>query len=323
MSFVHLRNHTVYSLLEGMGQPKDYIDLAKKFDQPAIAITDSGNLFASYIFWKECMAQKIKPILGIEFFVSESDNMEAQDSNKQLRITVLAKNQIGWLNMMRLSTLSYKKGRYYKPRIDTKHLFQYADGLIVLSAGLNGIFGSLFKIGNEMGALSLLKKFREVFKDDFYLEVSPFSFYEQVEMNKFYLNISKVDGFQIVATNNCRYPLAQSGQFFEYLLLIKDKITINDGRHKEIPSEYYFKTRHEMFDSFKDQGFNDILINSWLDRTIAIAEKIENLEFKIDFKLPKFSSNHIEVVVPSGGLASGFTGVDDDEEEFDFFAKER
>jgi DNA polymerase III alpha subunit len=126
-----------------------------------------------------------------------------------------------------------------------------------------------------------------------------------------------MDGFQLVATNNCRYPRQEQGQYYEYLLLMQNGVKASDARRREIPEDYFFKTRLEMFDSFREQSFDPILINSWLDRTVTIADKIEPLEFKIDFKLPKFNTDSVDIVVPSGGIITGFTteGEEDDDDD--------
>jgi len=321
MSFVHLHVHDNHSMLEGMGTPADYVRLAKDFGHPALAMTNTGNLFNAHTFWKECKSAGIKPILGVEFYMSETDNMKSKDSKNQHRVVALAKNQAGWKNLMQLSTLAFMEGRYYKPRLDTAHLLERHEGLVILSGGLDGQIGARWKRGDETGALAMARRYREVFGDDFYLEVIPVDSYSQTELNQFLFSISSIDGFPIVVTNDVRFPTPDKAEFYEFLPQIQE-----GGRRigsEPPPTKRYYRSRDEMREALLAQGFGEAVSDAWLDRTLKIAESIEPISFADDFKLPVFQDSDADVQVPQASAIGIGTdeeiAEDEDDEEGSLF----
>ena len=318
---VHLHVHDSHSMLGGLGKVKDYVGAAVAMGHKALALTNTGNLFASHKFQEACRKAKIKAIHGIEFYMSESDDMHRQDSSRQYRLLVLAKNQIGWENLMKLSTLSYYEGNYYVPRIDNSALFSRSEGLIVISGGLDSAMASLWRKGEESAALELARKYRDVFGEDFYLETLPYEMFTQSDFNRFLAGLSKLDGFKIVATNGIRFPSYDLSEYYYYLMLMAVKGSVNNSsRVKEFSKRMYYVSRKNMFDWFVKQEFDEAIVNGWLDRTLEIALKVNPLEFKADFKLPKFEVSDVDVLVPPGSFYEQEEGVDEETDslELDF-----
>jgi len=309
MSFVHLHVHDNHSMLEGMGEVSEYVNLAKAHGHPALAMTNCGNLFNAHMFWKECKAAGIKPLLGIEFYMAESDNMKSKDSKNQHRVVALAKNQAGWNSLIQLSTLAYMEGRYYKPRIDTATLFKFHEGLIILSGNLEGQIGMRWRKGDESGALNLARQYKSVFGSDFYLEVIPVDSYQQTELNQFLFSISSIDGFQIVVANDVRFPTPNKAEFYEFLPLID-----SGGRRgisEPLPTKRYYRSRDDMRESLLAQGFPEAITDAWLDKTVEIANSIEPIMFSDTFKLPVFEESDADIEVPKGS-ALGIGGTDEE-----------
>jgi DNA polymerase-3 subunit alpha len=293
-----------------MGKPSEYVELAVREQHPALAITNTGSLFSVYEFTNECKAAKIKPILGQEFYLAENDNRITDKSRKQRRLVVLAKNQDGWKNLMKLSTVGYLEGRYVVPRIDTSCLEDFREGLIVLSGGMKGVLGTYWQNGEEKTAQMIARKYREIFGDDFYLEVLPQPRMEQADFNKFLFNLAKLDGYKIVAANDCRYPFAEQAPFYDYLIMIKNHMKKTDMQNRKESFESYFKTEQEMLKGLIDQGFDALTVQAWLDTTMEIVDKTEEVVFEKSFKLPAFNEEVVEVeeTVTVG------TGLKNDEE---------
>lgn len=290
--FVHLHVHTIYSFGEALGSPKDYVKVAKQNKQKAIAKTDNGNVCGLYQFYEACVDEKIKPILGQEFYVAANDNLEIKDSSnsRYRKLVVLAKNQIGLKNLCYLSSIAFTKGMYYKPRIDSNVLSKHKDGLIVLSAGIDGVVGSYWTQGEEKKALQIARKYKAIFGEDFYLEALPILFQQQIDYNNFLIELRKIDNYKIVAANCVYYPNQSQAKYYPFLLMVKNNVKEVEfnSRDKQLPDSLYLMSRMEMFDAFEAQGFEDKRINTWLDNTLEVASKIEDLKFEKSFKLPSF-----------------------------------
>ena len=308
MSFIHLHLHDRYSPLEGIGKPSEYAELAKQENHSALAVTNTGSLFSVYEFYNACKDNGIKPIIGQEFYVAENDNRFTDKSRKQRRLVVLAKNQQGWKNLMKLSTISYLTGRFVVPRIDSQCLAENSEGLIVLSGGLKGILGTYWQNGEEKMAQTVARKYRDIMGDDFYLEALPQPHMEQGDFNQFLYDLANLDGFKVVAANDCRYPRAEQSVFYDYLIMIKNRKRKSDMENRKESYESYFKTEAEMLQGFVNQGFDPILAQAWLDMTLEISGKIEEIIFEKSFKRPAFKEEQIEIeetVTVGSGLEEG------------------
>ena len=172
-NFVHLHVHTEYSLLDGLPKISDLVSMVKDLKMPAVAITDHGVLYGAVEFYKECLKQEIKPIIGIEGYTVNHDHKikDGKAYKENNHLILLAKNLAGYKNLLKISTISHLEGFYYRPRIDKNVLKNYTEGLICLTACPKGELGQLLIQGNEEKARDLVKWYLDLFKDDFYLEI--------------------------------------------------------------------------------------------------------------------------------------------------------
>lgn len=211
--FINLHVHSNLSILDSLPHPKDLVTRAKEMNQSAIAITEHGNLFSSIKMYKECEAQGIKYIHGCEVYISPTSRFEKDKDNKYNHMTILAKNEQGRLNLNKLVTKGYLEGFYSKPRIDFDLLKEHKDGLIVLSGCMLGIVQQTLaggKIGDKddieiteksiQETKKVIKHYREVFKDDYYLEIQSHRDIKQQKLNRVIVNIAKEMGIEFVAT---------------------------------------------------------------------------------------------------------------------------
>lgn len=321
MSLVHLHVHDRYSPLEGMGKPSDYVEAAKEQGHPALAITNSGNLFSVYPFYTSCKEHGIKPILGQEFYVAENDDRLTDKSRTQRRIVVLAQNQEGWKNLVKLSTIGYLEGRFVVPRIDSHCLAERAAGLIVLSGGLKGILGTYWQNGEEKTAQVVARQYREIFGDNFYLEVLPQPITEQADFNRFIFDLAQMDGFKTVAANDCRYPRAEQAPLYDYLTMIKNRMKKSDMQNRRESFENYFKTEDEMLVGFINQGFDARIVQLWLDTTLEVANKIDEITFEKSFKLPAFREGEVDVEETVTVTAGAVADEEDDDFQFELMGE--
>ena len=184
-NFIHLHLHTEYSLLDGVGKIDEYLNRAKELGMESIAITDHGNMFGAVEFYKKCIKQGIKPIIGIETYLSLNSIYSEKEKRerKNYHLVLLAKNEIGYKNLIKLSSIAYTEGFYYRPRIDKDILKKYSEGLICLSACMNGEISSLILNGNLEKEVDLaIQSYVDIFgKEDFYLEIQSNGVFGQEE----------------------------------------------------------------------------------------------------------------------------------------------
>ena len=186
MSFVHLHVHTEYSLLDGQIRIKELVEKVKKLSMNAVAITDHGNMFGVIELYKECKKQNIKPILGCEVYVAPRSRFEKQGKidSEPNHLVLLAMNNIGYKNLIKLCSIGYTEGFYYKPRIDMEVLKKYNEGLICLSACLAGKLARQIVMSNLTGAKETIEEFIDIFgKDRYFLEIQDNKLREQLLVN--------------------------------------------------------------------------------------------------------------------------------------------
>ena len=289
MDFCHLHNHTEYSLLDGLCDIKGLVSYAKELGQTAIAITDHGTLFGIIDFYKECKAQGIKPIIGCEFYVCLKDMADRSHTNSSYNhLILLAKNEIGLKNLYKLSTLSYKDGFYYKPRIDKKLLSCHTEGLICLSACIMGEIPQNLLIGNYDGAKNAALSYIEMFgRDDFYIELHNHGLRDEKAVLSRLIELANQLGVQCVATNDVHYTEKRDASVQDVLMCVQMQKQIADtDRIKFETNEFYLKSYDEMLEAFDGN-------HKFLKTSIEIAEKCDvNIEFN-KFSFPKYE-------VPSG-----------------------
>ncbi|MCS7245219.1 MAG: DNA polymerase III subunit alpha [candidate division WOR-3 bacterium] len=306
--FVHLHVHSEYSLLDGVASIKDLVTTCKEYGMSAIALTDHGNLFGIIDFYEKALEVGIKPILGMEAYVSPVPIDKKPDSKSSYyHITLIAKNDQGLKNLYKLSTISYLEGFYSKPRIDKNLLEKYSDGIIVLSGCLKGEIPQYILKNDYDSARKAVEWFRDVFKDDFYLELQDVGIKENIQVNKELLELAKKYEIKVVATNDVHYIKKEDSKIQEILLAIHTKSKLSDPKRFKIETnEIYLKRPEEMYELFK--GYEKALLN-----TLEISEKC-NYSIKLDpnnLKLPKVNKNLNLQELAYEGLEKKLGKVDD------------
>jgi len=285
-SFVHLHLHTQYSLLDGALRLKDLFKQCKEFGMPAVASTDHGNMFGAIDFYTQAKNAGIKPLIGSEIYFTpgsrfdrksarRSRTLSSQDEEESKlqihHLVLIAKNKTGYQNLCKLLSKAYLEGFYYKPRADVELLKKYSEGLVATTACLKGeVAYNLFTGGDERAHDAILK-YREIFGDDFYLEIQENGLEEQVEVNKKLIHYAKDLSLPLVATNDVHYLTRDDAAAQEVLLCIQTGKTFNDEKRMKLSSnEFYFKSAQEMRKAFS-------YYEEACDNTLRIADKC-NLE---------------------------------------------
>ncbi|MFH1958420.1 MAG: DNA polymerase III subunit alpha [bacterium] len=290
--FVHLHVHTEYSLLDGIarivdntGAPGDLIKTAQANSMKALAITDHGNMFGVPEFYLTCREAKIKPVLGCEFYVSQGDSADIKSpvARKNFHLTILAKNDIGFGNLTRLASFAYTKGFYYRPRIDITALSGYREGLIVLSGCLQGKIPGCLLAGDFDGALAYAKKMKDLFGEDFYIELMDAGLAGQKKIIPSLVEIARRLDLKTVATNDVHYSKKEDAGIQDAAMTIGTRMTLADPKRLHFGTqEFYLKSAEEMAEIFSE-------IPQALLTTCEIAEKCSvTLEFN-QLRLPAFT----------------------------------
>ncbi len=250
--FIHLHNHTDYSLLDGACRIDALVAQAKRFGMPAVAITDHGNMFGAIEFYKKAMEAGLKPIIGSEVYVAPKSRKEKTSpsglNEASYHLTLLAKDYQGYKNLMRLSTIGYLEGFYYKPRIDKECLAQFGEGLIGLSGCAKGEIPRLLISGNYEKAKKVAREYLEIFgAENFYLELQDHGIEEEKKALKGLLKLSEELGIPYVATNDCHYLVKEHYQAHDLLLCIQTGKKVQDeDRLRFSTDQIYFKSPEEM-----------------------------------------------------------------------------
>ena len=264
--FVHLHVHTEYSLLDGAARIKKLVELAKKYDMPAVAMTDHGNMYGAIHFFNACKKADIKPIFGTEFYVAEDLTVKTGKS-KLSHLIILAKDEQGYKNLCLLNSIAFRDGYYYKPRIDYPTLKEHSAGLVCLSACLAGDIPKLILQEQYDKAEELILWFKSVFGDDFYLEMQHNGIAEQEIVNNHLREYSKKLGVKLVATNDVHYLFKEDAEMQDVLMCVAMQKFVDDPDRLKFPTdELYFKTYDQMLEGFP----ND---EEALQNTLEIADK--------------------------------------------------
>jgi DNA polymerase-3 subunit alpha len=291
-NFIHLHNHTQYSILQATSSIDKIIDKAKEYNMSSIAITDLGNMFGVFKFNKIARKNNIKPILGCEFFISEERKkikFTRDNPDKRSNQILLAKNKDGYKNLTSLSSLSFTEGLYGQfPRIDKKLIYKNRKNLIALSGNLNGIIPQLILNQGIDKAEDELKWWLDCFKDDFYLEINRHGLDEEQHLNEVLLDFSRKYNVKTIAANDVFYLNKNDNTAHDILLCIKQgefvSTPIGKGRGKRFGyknQEYYFKSQDEMKLLFSD-------IPETIYNIQEIIDKIENYDLESEVILPKY-----------------------------------
>ena len=282
--FVHLHVHTQYSLLDGAARIKDLVARAKELEMSALAITDHGAMYGVVDFYKECRKEGIKPILGMEAYVAPHSMEDREGMREYAHLILLAKNDKGYHNLMKLSSLAFTKGFYYKPRIDYDLLEQYSDGLICLSACIAGSIPTLLLNDRYDEARALAERLKRVFKDDFYIELQNHGIEEQLIVLPRLAELAKELDIKTVATNDIHYVKKEDAEAQDILLCIQtNRFVDEENRMKMSVDEFYLKSENEM----RKMLFN---YPEAIANTKEIADKC-NVEIEFHRRLqPKFKT---------------------------------
>ena len=264
--FVHLHLHTEYSLLDGLARINKLVDIIKERGARAVAITDHGNMHGAIKFFEACITKGIKPILGQEFYITHDMRSRSNKADTG-HLILLAKNNEGYQNLLKLSSFAYIDGMYYKPRIDYKLLKEHSKGLICLSACIAGHIPQYILKRQYDEADKLALWFKDLFGDDFYLEIQNHGLEEEREVLVKLTEMSKRLGIKLVATNDVHYLNKEDSELQDVLMCVQMGKTIDDpDRMKFSTDEFYLKTYEEMQEALP--GYEEAL-----DRTVEIADK--------------------------------------------------
>ncbi len=286
--FVHLHNHSEYSLLDGMlrvsekHKPSRFLRGLAESGVKAMAITDHGNMYGSLDFYECANAAGLKPIVGCEVYITEGNHTE-KDKSRTGHLTLLAKNHQGYLNLMKLNSHAWVDGFYYHPRIDKELLAKYSDGLIALSGCLKGFLAQDVLHKSFEQACALAQQYEDIMgKGNYYIELMDHGIREEQEALPILKEVAKKLGIKTVATNDCHYEKKEDWQAHDVNLCISTGKTLADpNRLKMTTHELYFKSAEEMYDLFAHTPES-------LTNTLEVAEKCNLVFPKHGFILPNF-----------------------------------
>ncbi|MGB4781868.1 DNA polymerase III subunit alpha [Candidatus Methylomirabilis sp.] len=287
--FVHLHVHSQYSLLDGACSLEKLVAKAKEYRMPALAVTDHGNLFGAIDFYTIAMKEGVKPIIGCEVYIAPGSRFERsnQDSGYEgaSHITLLAKDQVGYKNLIKLVSAGYLEGFYYKPRIDRELFAQHCQGLIALSGCLNSEAAKALLDGDEARARETVGWYMEALgRENYFLEVQDHGMAEQRKVAEGIVRLAKAYELPIVGTNDLHYPSKEDARAHEVLLCIQTGKTIQDkDRWRFSTDQFYFKSAAEMKQLFVE-------LPEAVRNTIVVAERC-NLQIQFgELRLPKYQA---------------------------------
>ncbi len=272
--FTHLHLHTEYSLLDGLTRIHPLMERVKELGQEAVAMTDHGALYGAIDFYRAARAQDIKPIIGVEAYVAPGSRLTRDTGDKQpFHLTLLAKNNTGYRNLLKLVTSSHLEGYYYRPRIDRELMAQHSEGIIALSGCPSGELHRLILDGRIDEAKATASWYRDVF-DGYYLEIQDHDLPEFDQAKKVIIDMSREMGIPLVATNDSHYLNKDDHDIHDVLLCIGTNATVQEEKRMRLSDpSYYVRSEAEMRDGFRD--FPEAIDNTW-----KIAEQCDlTLEF--------------------------------------------
>ena len=318
MKYVPLHIHTEYSLLDGAIRIPDFYKYAAENDMPAIAITDHGVMYGcadmfiaknemlSHMLSEEEQEMKkkieaVKPILGCEFYICDGDVLEDRSKKTMYHLVLLAKNQNGYHNLCKLDSIATTKGYYYKPRINHEILEKYKDDLICLSACIQGEVARNILDGNKEEAIKKAKYYKELFGEDYYIELQDHGLKEQKESNPILMEIAEELNIKTVITNDSHYLKAQDAAWHDTLLCEQTKSSkSNPDRFKFSVNEFYVKTVEELRQAFS--WMDEDYFNTCISNTVEIADKV-------DFQMDKLEFGKTKEYLPKYPCPDGYNEV--------------
>ncbi len=255
-NFVHLHNHTEYSFLDGAIRIPDLVKKAVEWNMPALAITDHGGLFGAIEFYDACMKEGIRPVLGFEAYIApvSRKSRKAGEEGKSSHLILLAKNDAGWKNLMRLSTIGYLEGFYYKPRIDMEVLREYSEGIIATTGCIAGAVPKAILEGNRDKAKKIAEELQKIFGEkNFYFEIQRHGIDEEIIAFEEMIQLSREMGIPVIVSNDAHYLKKEDARAHEVLLCMQTQDLLSNPKHfKFSTDEMYLKSPKEMEELFKD-----------------------------------------------------------------------
>ncbi len=292
-SFVHLHGHSHYSLLDGGATVKSLIKRTKELGMLAIALTDHGNMFGAIEWYNEAKYAEIKGIIGTEFYVAPGSRFDKEAhgiSEASYHLPAVVKNQAGWQNMLKLASLAYTEGFYYRPRVDKETLAKYHEGIVVMNGHLGTEIACLLEKGDMAGAIQVAGQYKEIFgEENFYVELQNHGMDLQVRMLPQLVEVARKSGCRLVATNDHHYLMKEDYDAHDALCCISMGKTIMDESRLKYSRELYLKSPAEMRAIFKD-------LPEACDNTLRIAEMVD---LKLEFN-NKYAPSYVPPKLPDG-----------------------
>ncbi|MBI4158014.1 MAG: DNA polymerase III subunit alpha [Candidatus Yanofskybacteria bacterium] len=287
MSFIHLHTHSHYSLLDGLSKVKDMVKLAKEHGMSAVALTDHGVMYGAIDFYTTCKKNGIKPIIGVEAYVANRSHLQKEShiDDKRYHLTLLAKNNIGYQNLIKLTTAAHLEGYYYKPRVDKELLKEHSEGLIALSGCPAGELGRAIKSGNMEKAETVIKEYQSIFgSENYYLEIMnhpDIEFFQ--DWKGALIEFSRKLNIPLVATQDSHYLHPDDAFAHKTLVAISTNSDIADTKIFSGNGQYHFLSTEEALEWFKD-----------IPEAIANTEKVAE-RCNVELELGKFIFPNFEL----------------------------
>ncbi len=280
MSFVHLHNHSHYSILTGLARPSQYVEIAKEQGAPAVALTDNGVIYGAIEFYKKAKEAGIKAIIGVDAYIAPLGLENKTVENRYSSLVLLAKNNEGYQNLLSICTIAALEGFYYKPRADDAILEKFAGGLIALSGGLFGAIPKAILENNEDKAEEIILKYQKIFgKENFYLELQHHPEIANWSIvNSKLMQLAEKTGAELVATNDCHYARPEDAEAHDVLICVQNQKTVKDEHRIRFLGNYSMRSPEDMAEAF-----------SFCPQAVANTLKIAD-QINVDIK---FGVNHL------------------------------
>lgn len=288
--FVHLHVHSEYSLLDGAVRLEALLDKCKQLNMPAVAITDHGNMYCAWKFFHTFKDSGVKPIIGCEFYMCEDRKQRGGEYREYFHLVLLAKNNIGYRNLVKLNSIAFLEGYYYKPRIDWDTLKQHSEGLICLSACIAGQLPRLLLSDRKREAYALAEQYKELFGDDYYIEIQDHGIYEERMVLPQLIDLANQLDIKLVATNDVHYLNRDDAEAHDIMLCVQTKRVYSDPNRMRFEGDSFFlKNYDEMEELFPD-------MQQALENTLEIAQKCNVMlehEKLLPSYIPEDGSDHV------------------------------
>lgn len=294
MQYVPLHLHSEYSLLDGAIKLKDLCAFAKQNDMPAVAVTDHGVMYGAIDFYRTAKESGVKPLIGCEFYVYDGEITEKNSSKTHLNhLVLIAKDKQGYANLVKLVSIAHCEGFYYKPRVNFELIEKYSQGLICLSACVQGELADLILQKEIKKAEETALKYKKLFNDDYYIEIQDHGLDKQKRSNPDLINIAKKHEIKLVITNDSHYLRKEDADWHDTLLCLQTNALKSDEVRFHFPNnEFYVKTVNELRDAFK--WLDSETFEAAISNTVEIAEKCHLIIEMGNSPLPEYEvpQNH-------------------------------